>query len=359
MHVIADMAGGEERRKMVIVYRYGHRIARDKRITTHVALVARAFGANGIIIDTKDENIEENIKKVVEKFGGDFFIKSGVGWKEYFKNWNGKIIHLTMYGERIDRIIEEIREYDKLLVVVGAEKVPSEFYEIADYNVAIGNQPHSEVAALAIFMHFLSQGKWLEKEFDGIIKIIPCKKGKIVKYNYKKILEKEGCSKAVIRHCEMVKELAINIAKKIEKNGIKLDFDAIGGGALLHDVGRAKTHGIMHIIEGVKIAKKYGLPEKIINIIKHHAGAGIDEEEAIKLGLPKDDYSPKTIEEMIVAHADNLVGYKYRKLEDAIKEFKRKAGEKATNKLIALHEKLSKLAGIDIDKIVEEMKNEE
>ncbi len=340
---------------VVIVYRYGHRIARDKRITTHVALVARAFGADGIVIDTKDEGIEESIKKVVEKFGNDFFIKTGTPWKKYFDEWNGKIVHLTMYGERVDKVIGEIKKHDKILVVVGSEKVPGEFYEIADYNVAIGNQPHSEVAALAIFLHFLTEGKWIEKKFDGIMMIEPCRKGKKIRYNYEKILKVEGCSEAVIKHCKMVYKLASKIAEKIVENGIDVDFEAVEGGAMLHDVGRSKTHGIMHIIEGVKIARKYGMPKKIIDIIEHHAGAGIDGEEAKKLGLPPRDYSPRTIEEMIVAHADNLTNTRYRKFKEAYEELKAKAGEKAAEKLKRLHEKLSSMAGIDIDKIVEEL----
>jgi len=341
---------------VIVVYRYGHRIARDKRITTHVALTARAFGADGIVIDEKDERIEENIRKVVERFGGDFFIKSGIQWKQYIKEWRGKIVHLTMYGEKVKDVIDEIRKYKDILVIVGAEKVPSEFYEIADYNVAIGNQPHSEVSALAIFLHMLTQGKWMEKEFDGVLKIIPREKGKEMKCDYIKILEKEGCSAEVIEHCKKVNRLAMKIAEKIAEHGVKVDMRAVEAGSLLHDVGRAKTHGIMHIIEGVKIAKKYGLPAKIISIIERHAGAGIDEDEAIKLGLPKKNYTPESIEEMIVAHADNLTGNGYRKLEDAIRGFKRKAGEKATKKLIELHKKLSEMAGIDIDMVIEELK---
>lgn len=340
----------------VVVYRYGHRIARDKRITTHVALVARAFGANGVIIDTKDDELERNVKKVVEKFGNDFFIKSGISWKDYFKKWNGKIIHLTMYGERIDKIINEIKKSDKLLVVVGSEKVPSDFYNIADYNVAIGNQPHSEVAALAIFMHFLTNGKWLNKKFDGMMEIIPSKRGKKIKYNYIKILKDAGCDDAVINHCIKVEKLAEEIAKRIKKNGYDVDLKAVKTGAILHDIGRAKTHDVMHIIEGVKIATNYGLPKKIINIIEHHGGAGIDENEAIKLGLPKKDYSPQTIEEKIVAHADNLVGNGYRSVKEVAKSWRKKIGERAVKKLLKLHEELSEFAGIDIDEIVKEMR---
>ncbi|MEM2934828.1 MAG: tRNA (cytidine(56)-2'-O)-methyltransferase [Candidatus Thermoplasmatota archaeon] len=339
----------------VIVYRYGHRLARDKRITTHVALAARAFGADGVFIDRKDEELEERIRKVTERFGGNFFIESGVSWKEFIKEWNGKIIHLTMYGERIEDVIEEIRKHDDILVIVGSEKVPGEFYEIADYNVAIGNQPHSEVSSLAIFLHMLNKGEWMNKKFDGIIKIIPSKKGKVLSYDYIKILEKEGCSKEVIEHCKKVRNLAIKIAEKIAKNGINLDMEAIEAGAILHDVGRAKRNDLMHVVEGVKIAKKYGLPEKVISIIERHAGSGIDEDDAEKLGLPKKDYNPKSLEEEIVSHADNLTSNGYRSIKETINEFK-KFGEKQVKKLIATHEKLSKLACIDIDKIVDKLK---
>jgi len=335
----------------VVVYRFGHRIARDKRITTHVALVARAFGAKGIIIDTKDEKIETTIKKVKEKFGNDFFIKSGIRWQQFFKEWNGSIIHLTMYGEKIDKVIEKIKKENKIAVVVGSEKVPSEFYKIADYNVSIGNQPHSEVAALAIFLHFLLDAAWLKKNFNGIFKIIPAAREKKVEYDYLKILQNEGCDESVIKHCIKVTKLAMAIAERIRKNGIKVDLQAVEAGAMLHDVGRAKTHGIMHIVEGEKIAKKYGLPEKIIKIIEHHGGAGIDENDAIELGLPKKDYSPHSIEEKIVAHADNLVGNGYRSVEEVANMWKKKIGGKAVKKLMDLHNELSELAGIDINGI--------
>jgi len=340
----------------VVVYRYGHRIARDKRVTTHVALTARAFGADGIIIDSKDEKIEEGIKKVNERFGGNFFIKSGIKWRDFLNKWDGKIVHLTMYGERIDKVIDEIRKEEKLLVIVGSEKVPGEFYKIADYNVAVGNQPHSEVAALAVFLHFLNNGEWLDKKFDGIMEIVPCKRGKKIKYNYIKMLKKAGCSDAVINHCIKVKNLAMEIGKAIKKNGYNVSLEDIEAGAMLHDIGRGKTHGIMHIIEGVKIAQQFGLPKRIINIIEHHGGAGIDENEATKLGLPKKDYIPKTIEEKIVAHADNLVGNDYRSVKETARIWKRKIGDKAVKKLLKLHNELSKMAGIDIDEIVERLK---
>ena len=85
---------------MISVLRVGHRIGRDKRITTHIALVARAFGADNIVIDTKDEKIKKNIQMVCDRFGGSFEIQTGVNIKKIINEWNGKIVHLTMYGEK-------------------------------------------------------------------------------------------------------------------------------------------------------------------------------------------------------------------------------------------------------------------
>ncbi|MFA5772394.1 MAG: tRNA (cytidine(56)-2'-O)-methyltransferase [Thermoplasmata archaeon] len=171
---------------MIAVLRLGHRIDRDKRVTTHVGLVARAFGADKIFITTRDEKLEDTLKKIVGKFGGNFEITTGVNYREMIKRWKGKIVHLTMYGEQIDSVLPKIRKSGDLLIIVGSEKVPREIYEYADYNIAVGNQPHSEVAALAVLLDRYFQGKELKKEFDGDIKIIPNKRGKTVTSNTKR-----------------------------------------------------------------------------------------------------------------------------------------------------------------------------
>jgi len=171
---------------MITVLRIGHRISRDKRITTHVALVARAFGANEIIIDCEDKKIEETIRSTCCRFGGDFNIESGVNVRKIIKRWNGNIVHLTMYGDELEKSVNKIDKNHDLLVVLGAEKVPAYIYEMADYNISVGNQPHSEVAALAIFLDRISKGKWLEKRFNGKMEIIPCNDGKKVFLKEKK-----------------------------------------------------------------------------------------------------------------------------------------------------------------------------
>jgi len=165
---------------MINILRIGHRISRDKRITTHVALVARAFGADKIIIDTDDKKIQETIRSTCNRFGGNFEIQTGVDKKKIMKNWDGTIVHLTMYGEELEKSINKIDKSKDLLIVVGAEKVPPQIYEMADFNVSIGNQPHSEVAALAIFLDRYTKGNWQKKQFNGKIEILPSNKGKKV-----------------------------------------------------------------------------------------------------------------------------------------------------------------------------------
>ena len=165
---------------MITVLRIGHRISRDKRITTHVALVARAFGADKIFIDTKDDKIEQNLKSICSRFGGSFEIETGVNFRKTIKNFNGVIVHLTMYGDTLEKSVKKIDKSKDLLVIVGAEKVPIDVYEYADFNVSVGNQPHSEVAALAVFLDRHCSGGWQKKKFNGKIQIQPSNKGKKV-----------------------------------------------------------------------------------------------------------------------------------------------------------------------------------
>jgi tRNA (cytidine56-2'-O)-methyltransferase len=165
---------------MINILRIGHRISRDKRITTHVALVGRAFGADKISIDIEDKKIEETINSTCKRFGGNFKIETGVDRKKIIREWKGNIVHLTMYGEDLEKSINKIDKKKDLLVIVGAKKVPPQIYEAADYNISIGNQPHSEVAALAIFLDRYTKGIWQSNKFNGKIEILPSNSGKKV-----------------------------------------------------------------------------------------------------------------------------------------------------------------------------------
>jgi len=155
------------------VLRIGHRLVRDDRITTHVALVARAFGASKIYMNEVDPEIVHTLKKINETWGGTFEMEFITNWKKIIqekKKQSVKIIHLTMYGENINDKEYEIKNENQLLIVVGAEKVPREIYNIADYNVAIGNQPHSEISALAILLDRVLKGKQFIEKLNDLIK---------------------------------------------------------------------------------------------------------------------------------------------------------------------------------------------
>ncbi|HLC68350.1 MAG TPA: tRNA (cytidine(56)-2'-O)-methyltransferase [Candidatus Bilamarchaeaceae archaeon] len=170
----------------ISVLRLGHRLPRDERITTHVALVARAFGAQEIIYTGQhDGSLEKSVSGIVQNWGGTFSIqyeKNAIAAIKTFKKNNFAIVHLTMYGIPLPEKIQPVQSRKNLLIIVGGEQVPREVYELADYNIAVTSQPHSEVAALAVFLNQLRQTKPLQREWDeqfkGKTKIEPSEKGK-------------------------------------------------------------------------------------------------------------------------------------------------------------------------------------
>lgn len=169
---------------MIKVLRLGHRRGRDDRISTHVGLTARQWGADEIVYSgEKDSNMIESIEDVVDRWGGNFNICYESDWERIFREFDGFRVVLSMFGEVFNRGMEEIEEEagDDILVIVGGEKVPSWLYKEADLNLSVGNQPHSEVAALAVFLHEYSDAD-LYREFEGAeIKTEPRPHGKEVK----------------------------------------------------------------------------------------------------------------------------------------------------------------------------------
>ena len=177
----------------IFVLRWGHRPQRDVRLTTHVALTARALCASGFILsDTEDPHIQETVTKINKSWGGNFHFEMGTPWKRAVREWKAKggvVVHLTAYGENIQTsdILDRIKKTNKdLLLIVGSQKVPGEFYssEVSDFNLSVGNQPHSECSALAIFLDRYFEGKELAKTFDKAkIEIVPKERGKEIKSN--------------------------------------------------------------------------------------------------------------------------------------------------------------------------------
>jgi tRNA (cytidine56-2'-O)-methyltransferase len=162
----------------VTVLRLGHRLSRDARISTHLALVARAFGAQRIVYDAGAADVKESVDRISQAWGGGFEVAFVKGWKRYVQDFPGVKVHLTMYGLPIADVIPGLAGVGELLVVVGGAKVPSEVYGLVDHNVAVGGQPHSEVAALAVFLDRLFMGGELSHDFGGKKRVIPQARGK-------------------------------------------------------------------------------------------------------------------------------------------------------------------------------------
>ena len=165
------------------VIRIGQRLVRDDRVTTHVALVARAFGAERIFMTEVNPDIKDTLSKINATWGGDFEIVFIDSWRKVVKEKKRsfKVVHLTMYGETINDVQSRLQTEENILVVVGAEKVPRDIYELADWNVSIGNQPHSEIGALAVLLDRIQGGDQLARNFENARRqIVPAKKGKNV-----------------------------------------------------------------------------------------------------------------------------------------------------------------------------------
>jgi tRNA (cytidine56-2'-O)-methyltransferase len=169
--------------RSVRVVRVGHRYVRDYRTLTHLCLVSRALGAEAIYLEEVEKELQETVGEVNRTWGGDFAVVEGK-WRRVFQDAKAEgrtIVHLTMYGTPLQDEVRDLRKHDSFLIAVGGPKVPGEVYKLADYNVAVTSQPHSEVAALAIVIHEVQQGEELKKVFaDYKLRIIPSAKGKRV-----------------------------------------------------------------------------------------------------------------------------------------------------------------------------------
>ena len=160
------------------------------------------------------------------------------------------------------------------------------------------------------------------------------------------LLFENGCSVKVINHCEAVTKLALGTATILKEKGLKIDSELVEVGALLHDVGRSKTHTVHHAVVGAEIAEAAGLPDPVISIIKRHIGGGITASEAKKLGWSEDVYGPITLEERIVSYADKLVENSKRvPIEITIEKLSGELKYDAAERVRKLYEEITGLIG--------------
>jgi tRNA (cytidine56-2'-O)-methyltransferase len=164
----------------IAVLRVGHRPGRDPRLTTHLALAARALGASRLYLHPPDPDLAERISAVSRRWGGAFEVVGVRAWKPVVEQYRGGVVHLTMYGEPLTKVLPALRQTPRLLVVVGGAKVPPALFGASDRNVAVGSQPHSEVAALAVLLDRLL-GDPSSTRFRGAQqRIVPRPRGKRV-----------------------------------------------------------------------------------------------------------------------------------------------------------------------------------
>jgi tRNA (cytidine56-2'-O)-methyltransferase len=166
------------RRPDVAVLRVGHRPGRDPRLTTHLALAARALGASRLFLHPPDPALADRIGAVSRRWGGTFAVVGVSTWKPVLDDYPGGVVHLTMYGEPLSKVLPRLRHAPKLLVAVGGAKVPPALFGLADYNVAIGAQPHSEVAALAVLLDRLLGDSGRSRFPGSQQRIVPQRRGK-------------------------------------------------------------------------------------------------------------------------------------------------------------------------------------
>ncbi|MDG7013744.1 MAG: tRNA (cytidine(56)-2'-O)-methyltransferase [Nitrososphaerota archaeon] len=173
--------------KSIKVLRLGQRYVRDERTLTHLCLVSRALGAECIYLEDAENDVMATLEEVNKTWGGDFRAVLGAPWRGVIreaKKEGRSVIHLTMYGMPIQDVIQDLRNLEKGLIVVGGPKVPGKVYHEADFNVAVTSQPHSEVAALAIMLHEVQGGEELKRTFSqSRLRILPSVRGKRVVEN--------------------------------------------------------------------------------------------------------------------------------------------------------------------------------
>ena len=165
------------------------------------------------------------------------------------------------------------------------------------------------------------------------------------------ILRESGCRSRVVIHCCTVRAVADEMAK-----GFDVNAGLVTAGALLHDLGRSVDHTIKHAMIGASMAEKLGLPKELVEIIRKHTGAGLDEMDVKEFDLPPGDYIPRTLEERIVAHADNMVSDdRVVPHSHSAEKLRRKGSERGAAKIERLHSELSGIYGRDLDILVDSL----
>jgi putative nucleotidyltransferase with HDIG domain len=153
--------------------------------------------------------------------------------------------------------------------------------------------------------------------------------GAMTREEVKKIMRDNKVPEDTIIHGELVCDLALKVASRIEEQeGVQLDHDSMIEAAILHDIGFTRCTGepvevlilgkrnytlpadvTYHVIHGADIAKELGFSEEVQHIVLRHEIIPVTREERSELGilpLPQVDTIPVTWEEKAVMYGDGL-----------------------------------------------------
>ncbi len=159
----------------------------------------------------------------------------------------------------------------------------------------------------------------------------------------------------VLDHVAAVESLAVAFAQRAADQGHPVDVALVQCGAILHDIGRSLTQDPTHAFAGARILDDESWPEAIVRIVERHTGAGLTAEDADGLGLPR-ALIPETMEEQLVAHADNLFsGAKRLQLPDVQAKYHAKGLDAAFERIVALHGRVGQWIGTDPDSVDAEL----
>ncbi|MGA2199791.1 MAG: HDIG domain-containing metalloprotein [Nitrososphaerales archaeon] len=162
---------------------------------------------------------------------------------------------------------------------------------------------------------------------------------------------KYGSDKRVVDHCRLVARISIVLCESLASRGKTVDAQATLAGALLHDIGRSRTHAVEHGHVGASMLEEEGVDAVVVEIVRRHVGAGISAKEAETLGFPKADYIPMTLEQKVVCFSDKMVSAdSVRPFEEEVKRFVRKGHD--VDRLLALKKDLEDELGEDPEKVV-------
>ncbi len=131
-------------------------------------------------LEPADPALTERVAALARGWGGAFVVDGVDDWRRVVRSFPGRVVHLTMYGEPLARALPRLRGSDRLLLVVGGAKVPPDLYRLAHANVAVGAQPHSEVAAVAIVLDRLLGGPDRARFPGARRRVVPQARGKKV-----------------------------------------------------------------------------------------------------------------------------------------------------------------------------------